>query len=251
MRRYRLSSGRFSSLLVLLLAGLLIAGSLLPAFAAEIPDTQGPIMVVTGLGQTDVKPDRAEVTLAVVSSGKSLGELQDQNSRTVNRVVDSLLELGLSRHQIETTGYNAWPQYAYGDRGDKQPPEIIGYQIRNQITITLDDLQSIGRIVDTSLKAGANEVQNIAYSLKDYNSIQAQALSQACTNANIKANAIARALGIKVGAIVSVKEGSAPAEIYPVYISAAGAGTPGGDIPIQPGSITVRSTVTITYQILR
>lgn len=242
---------RFSSLLVVLLTGLLVVGSLLPAFAAETLDTQGPIMVVTGLGQAEVQPDQAEITLAVVSTGKSLGELQDQNSRAVNRVINSLLELGLERQQIETTGYNAWPQYVYGDREDRQPPEITGYQVRNQITITSGDMQGIGQIVDTALKAGANEVQNISYSLKDYSSVQATALSQACTNANIKANAIARALGIKLGAIVSVKEGSTPAEVYPIYVGATRTGLAGEDIPIQPGNITVRSTVTITYQILR
>ena len=242
---------RFSSLLVLLLTGLLIIGSLLPVFAAEPPDTQGPILVVTGLGQAEVKPDQAEITLAVVTTGKSLELQQEQNSRTVNEVIDSLLKQGLQSHQIETTGFNAWPQYVYGDSGNKQPPEITGYQVRNQITVTTDDLQSIGRIIDTALKAGANEVQNVAYSLNDYNSVQATALTLACTNANIKANAIARALGIKVGAVLSVKEGSTPAEMYPVYIGTAGAGIARGDTPIQPGDITVRSTVTITYQIIR
>lgn len=241
-----------SSFLVLILAVSLVMGGLLPAFATESPDSQGPILVVTGLGQVDAKPDQAKVTLAVVSSGKTLRELQDQNSLTVTRVVNTLLEQGLQRNQIETTGYNAWPQYVYGGSGEKQPPEIIGYQIRNEITVTSNDLQSIGRIIDTALKAGANEVQNITYSLRDNSSVQTRALSQACSNANVKATAIARALGVKVGAVVSVKEGSTPAEMYPIYISAAGPGmAAGGDIPIQPGNITVRSTVTITYQIQR
>ncbi|MGE5544331.1 MAG: SIMPL domain-containing protein [Bacillota bacterium] len=242
---------RFSSLLVLLLTGLLIVGSLLPAFAGDLPDSQGPILVVTGLGQVEVKPDQAKITMAVVSSGKSLKELQEQNSYTVNRVIDSLREKGLREYQIETTGYNAWPQYSYAESEDKQPPRIIGYQVRNQITVTSDDLHKVGQIVDTALKAGANEMQNIAYSLNDYNSVQSTALSQACINANKKANAIARALGIKVGPIISVKEGSTPAEMYPLYIDTAGAGAAGGDIPIQPGNITVRGTVTITYQIIR
>jgi len=242
---------RFSSLLVLLLTGLLIIGSLYPAFAGEPPDTQGPILVVTGLGQVEVQPDQAKITLAVVSAGKSMEELQNQNSRTVNQVVNSLLEEGVQRYQIETTGYNAWPQHDYGDSRDTHPPEIIGYQVRNQITITSSDLPKVGSIINTALKAGANEVQDVAYSLDDYSSAQATALNKACANANIKANAIARALGIKMGAIISVKEGSNPADVYPVYIGTAGAGMAEGNIPIQPGKITVRSTVTITYQIIR
>lgn len=242
---------RFSSLLVLLLTGLLIIGSLYPAFAGEPPDTLGPILVVTGLGQVEVQPDQAKITLAVVSAGKSMEELQSQNSRTVNQVVNSLLEQGVQRYQIETTGYNAWPQYDYGDSRDTHPPEIIGYQVRNQITITSSDLPKVGSIINTALKAGANEVQDVAYSLNDYSSVQATALDKACANANIKANAIARALGIKMGAVISVKEGSNPADVYPVYIGTAGAGMAEGNIPIQPGKITVRSTVTITYQIIR
>ena len=126
----------------------------------------------------------------------------------MNQVVTDLLKQGLQRSQIETSRFNVWPQYSYGRSGDEQPPEIIGYQVRNQITVTLDDPQRAGSIIDTALRAGANEVQNISYFLHDNNSVQAMALSQACINANKKANAIARALGIKIGAVISVRESS-------------------------------------------
>lgn len=240
----------FPTVFVFLLAGLLVTWGIYPAFAAELNNVQGPILVVTGTGQVDVQPDRAKITLAVVSSGKNLEQLQEQNSRTVNQVVTDLLKQGLQRSQIETSRFNVWPQYSYGRNGDEQPPDIIGYQVRNQITVTLDDPQRAGSIIDTALRAGANEVQNISYFLHDNNSVQAMALSQACINANKKANAIARALGIKIGAVISVRESSPTTEIYPLrtFDSVTASGEA---VPIQPGDITVRGTVTITYQIVR
>jgi len=236
--------------LVFLLAGLLVIGGIYPAFASELTNAQGPILVVTGTGQVEVQPDQAQITLAVMSSGKNLEQLQDQNSRTVNQVISSLLEKGLQRSQIETSSFSVWPQYSYGLSGVEKAPEIIGYQVRNQITVTLNDTKSAGSIIDTALKAGANEVQNISYFLSDRSSVEAAALNQACVNANKKANAIARALGIKIGAIISVKESSPTAEIYPVRVY-DGVAAAGEAVPIQPGDVTVYGTVTITYQIVR
>ncbi len=239
------------TVLVFLLAGLLVIGGIYPAFASELTNVQGPILVVTGTGQVEVQPDQAKITLAVISSGKNLEQLQEENSRTVNQVISSLLEKGLQRSQIETSSFNVWPQYSYGRSGEEKAPEIIGYQVRNQITVTLNDTKNAGSIIDTALKAGANEVQNISYFLSDSSSVQAMALSQACINANKKANAIARALGLKIGAIISVKESSPTTEIYPVVRVFDGVMAGGESVPIQPGDITVRGTVTITYQIVR
>ncbi len=235
------------SFLALLLSLLLVMSGLPSAFAVESLNSQGPILVVTGVGQVNVKPDQAKITLAVVSSGKTLGKLQEENSLTVTQVIDALLEEGLKRDQIETTRFNAWPQYVYSSGEERLPPEIVGYQVRNEITVTLNNLQNIGQIIEVALKAGANEVQNIAYSLQNDSLVQARALTKACSNANIKASAIAQALGIKIGTVVSVKEGITPSETYPIHVSTAA----GRDIPIQPGNITARSTVTITYLIQR
>jgi uncharacterized protein YggE len=240
------------SFLVLLLALLLVVGNPLPAWSAEIPDSSGPILVVTGLGQVDAKPDQAKIVLGVVTSGKVLKDLQEENTRNVTRLIEALTGQGLQRSQIETTGYYAWPQYVYSDRGDKEPPAIAGYQIRNEITVTLYDLKNIGPVVEAALKAGANEVRNITYSLRDDSGLQDRALAQARDNAHAKGAAIVQALGLKLGAVVSVKESSAPAEIYPITLSMAGTDmTKGGSVPVQPGNITVRSTVTISYQVLR
>jgi len=238
------------TVLVFLLAGLLVTWGIYPAFADELTNFQGPIMVVTGTGQVDAQPDRAKITLAVVSSGQHLEQLQEQNSRTVNQVVTSLLKQGLQRSQIETSSFSVWPQYSYGRSSEGQPPQIIGYQVRNQITVTLHDPQTTGSIIDTALKAGANEVQNLSYYLSDSSSVQAMELSQACINANKKANAIARALGLKIGAVISVKESSSTAEIYPVRMLDS-VMVSGEAVPIQPADITVSGTVTITYQILK
>ena len=121
--------------------------------------------------------------------------------------------------------------------------------MRNQITVTLHDPQTTGSIIDTALKAGANEVQNLSYYLSDSSSVQAMALSQACINANKKPTRLPGP-GVKDRSSTSVKESSSTAEIYPVRMLDS-VMVSGEAVPIQPADITVSGTVTITYQILK
>ena len=158
----------------------------------------GPTLVVEGVGTASMAPDQAKAALAIVSNDKSMSAAQEQNSAATNRVIQALVAAGIPPENIETASFTVWPQYSYPDtQNDNRPPTIIGYKVRNELTLTIKKLPDLGTALDTALKAGANEVINIQYLKSDTTEATNLALTRACQNAITKSQAIAEALGMQ------------------------------------------------------
>jgi uncharacterized protein YggE len=103
------------------------------------------------------------------------------------------------------------------------------------------------------MKAGANTVQRLEFTLRHPQTAQQEALREAAKQARASAETIASALGLRITRILSVDE--SPAEpIRPLPVMAAMAGGPGGiapapPTPIETGAIEVRARVSIAAEI--
>jgi uncharacterized protein YggE len=82
----------------------------------------------------------------------------------MNGVMASLRKAGIAEKDIQTSNLNLNPQYRYVEN---QPPELVGYQASNQVTVTVHDLKKLGAAVDATVGAGANHVQGISFGLED------------------------------------------------------------------------------------
>lgn len=220
------------------------------ALANDPASSITPTLVVSGSGTVSVLPDRAKATLAIVTNDKLLTTAQEENTALTKKVTEALLAAGIPKNSIETANFSVWPRYSYpGEKDGDKPPTIVGYQVRNELRITVNQISQLGKALDAALKAGANEVNNIYYEKADTSQATNQALKKACQAAILKAQAIAGALGMQVGAIVQVQEGNTynnnPRQPI-VYKEMAGGA---GDIPIQPGELQIRTDVTITMSL--
>jgi len=237
---------------LLLTTVFLLSGFCQPRVAPATTDsgTTSPTLVVSGLGTVSVAPDQAKVVLAIVTTDKLLAKALDQNTAATNKVIAALADAGIKTDQIETSNFSVWPQYSYPGENDKdRPPVIIGYQVRNEITVTVHDLARLGKIVDSALKTGANEVVSISYEKQDSSQAVNLALKKACQQANAKAQAIAAALGVQLGRVVSVTESTSSYNPYPPFRALESGGYGAGDVPIQPGKLQVTATVNITFEL--
>ena len=176
---------------------------------------------------------------------------QEQNSAATNRVIQALVAAEFPREHRDCQ-LHVWPQYSYPDtQNDNRPPTIIGYKVRNELTLTIKKLPDLGTALDTALKAGANEVINIQYLKSDTTEATNLALTRACQNAITKSQAIAEALGMQLGEIVTVSEGTISTTpprtmMFKEKEDALGGA---GSIPLQPGQLEVQSTVTVTFRL--
>lgn len=209
---------------------------------------RGPAVTVSGGSDVSVAPDRAIVRLGSVARGDAAASAQDSVNTSVQRVIDAVRHLDVADKNIATSGVTLSPIYATdGQPGRQGEPRISGFEARNTITITLDDVSRVGPVLDAAIKAGANEVQGVSFELKDQTEPRSRALRQAVQNARTKADAIAAAMGMRVTGVLEATESDVP-PVRPMMLGRAMAmeATPA---PIQPGQLQVHGAVTIVYSL--
>jgi uncharacterized protein YggE len=190
--------------------------------------------------------DRAVVTLGVRTEDPRPARAAGTSARTLEAVLSALRrELGEAA-QIETSGYTLEPRYrAPQDTGE---PELTGYVARNTVEVTLSELPQVGRAIDAALGAGANDVHGVAWTLRDDQPVRVRALRRAVERARAEAQAVAAELGMSLVRVVSVEE-QAREGPRPLLARAAMDAAAIGATPVEPGTLDVRASVTLTAEL--
>jgi uncharacterized protein YggE len=209
---------------------------------------------VSGVGDVQAKPDQAHIDLAVEAAAATAQAAGEQNARTMERVISALVAAGVPRAEIETRNYSVYPEYAPPSPRDtiERQPRILGYRASNMVSVRTQDLTRVGRLIDAALGAGANRVDGVRFSLKDAEAPRAEAIGKAVQGARRSAEAIASALGVRLGPVLDASTSSNPVRPYPVAmmreVAASFADAP--PTPIQPGEQTVMANVFLVFGIV-
>ncbi len=229
-------------LLPSLLLGALLAGA--PAAAQETT------LQVQGEGVVEVAPDRARISFAVETEAETAREAGEANARVMDRVVTALRESGIEGIRIETSGYMLQPRYRFVGTDRRQ--EIAGYSARNMVQVIADEVEEVGRIVDTALDAGANRVQQLVFEVRDAEPHRLEALRLSVEQARGEAEVMARALGMRLGDPSRVQGGAQrPSPIMPgVFMrTEAMAMADQPTTPVEAGTQRITASVSITYRL--
>jgi hypothetical protein len=230
---------------------LAIIGTLL-LLASNVQAQQGnerprvPSITVSGDAVISAEPDQAEIDVGVVTQARTAPEASKENAERLSRVLAEVKKQLGKGDEVKTSGYSLAPNYRYPQGGK---PEIVGYTATNVLRIKTTNLSLVGRLIDSAMQAGANNVNRLVFTLKDELSAQLSALRQASTKAKAKAEAVAASLGLKIVRIASLSEGERI--VQPVYRQAmtARAEAASAPTPIEPGTVEVRSTVSMTVEV--
>ncbi|MEH7009874.1 SIMPL domain-containing protein [Neobacillus niacini] len=201
------------------------------------------IIKVRGEGEIAVQPDTASVNLGVVTESNELIGAQQQNSMVVNKVIDSLIALGIDRNQIQTFDYRIEAVYDY-----EQGKQIFrGYKITHILQVKIDDLSIIGKVVDTAVQNGANYVANVQFTTKYKDSYYQQALVMALNNASNKAKTIANTLRVSLNPTpILVTEGGDTIQPFESQQVAFVKGV--SSTQIQPGQLIIKASVSTDFK---
>jgi len=236
-------------MILLMLA--VLAAPLLAQDQAAAP--QRPVIRTTGEATVEVQPDLARIDLGVISEAATADRAAADAAARVNAVVGALRGVVGQSGEVRTISYSVQPVYSYPERPQAGKPAITGYTARNIVEVTTSNLDRVGALIDAAMKAGANTVQRLEFTLRHPQTAQQEALREAAKQARASAETIASALGLRITRILSVDE--SPAEpIRPLPVMAAMAGGPGGiapapPTPIETGAIEVRARVSIAAEI--
>lgn len=226
---------------------------ILSLFAASTAEAQRrddrprrPSITVSGEATISAEPNQAQIDIGVVTQARSAPDASKENAERLTRVLAEIKKLLGKDDEVITSAYALTPNYRYPQGGK---PEITGYTASNTLRIKSARLDQVGQLIDAAMQAGANNVSRLVFTLKDEQVAQLEALREASAKAKLKAEAVAASLGLKIIRISTVTEGERT--IQPVFrqVMAARAEAAPAPTPIEPGTVEIRSTVTLTVEV--
>jgi uncharacterized protein YggE len=188
------------------------------------------------------------VNIGVDIIAQTLDEAQDQATAQATAVIEALAAAGIAREDIQTEYYSVNILRDYSENAD--PTLITGFEIINQLRVTVRDTDQLGELLDAAVSAGANSIYGVTFYVEDQTAAASEARVEAVANAREKAEELAAAAGMSLGPVVAISEGVSPM-ISPVYPMARGGGMAAAEsaVPVEPGSTTVAVDVTMTFEL--
>ena len=215
-----------------------LAGVGLPERASgDTPATPGRAITVVGQGSVRVVPNRAGFSFGVSTRGKTAVQALQANGADMRKVIAALKSAGIRSADLQTSAVSLSP--VTSDDGES----IIGYAASNSVSATIEDISRAGSIVDAAVAAGANQVDGPSLTTADQEALYRSALKAAVADARTKAETLAEASGLHVGAVRSVDESSVSPPVP--YADAARTAAP---TPIEAGTQQVTATVTVVFE---
>ena len=215
------------------------------AVSAPVPTT----FSLSAFGETRLAPDMATINLGVNTEAPTAGDALKANAARMTAVMAALKKGGLADRDIQTSNLSINPQYVYENN---QPPRLTGYQVSNQVTVTVRDLTRLGGAIDATVAAGANSAGGVNLGLADPSAAEDAARVAAVKALNAKADLYARATGYHIVRLLSLNEGGGYTPQPPVPVFAMAAKREVGDAtPVAGGELRVRIDVNGVFEAAR
>lgn len=242
------------------LAALALAApcALAPAQAQQIEGLAvapgGTVLNISAQGSSTRKPDLALFTAGVVTTGKTAGEALSANSAAMIRVIKALKAAGIADRDIQTSNLGINPVYGSRTRSpntlEEQAPPIIGYRASNTVMVKQRKLDQYGKVIDTLVSAGANQVNGPNFQMDKPDEALDEARREAMANARKRAKLYASAAGLKVKRILSISESGGyspgPPVIYARMAMDEAAPAPP---PVAEGEVETQISVQMAFEL--
>lgn len=218
-----------------------------------------PSFTINVIGEAEVKsiPDVATLTYTVTVEKPTVEDAQAESTKKLNAIKAFLKTQGVEDKDIKTSVYNLEPRYiypqpaysymnttevSYADR------RLTGYVSTISEQIKIRDIKKAGTILAGVGTAGATEVSSLSFVVDSPEAKKLEAKLAAIEDAQMKAEKIAKGMGVKIVRVTGYYENESA---YPMY---------GGEMAmsamsvktapeISAGENTIKSQVNVTYEI--
>jgi len=223
----------------------------MPVASAADNDTP-PRILVSGQGRVDIAPDMAVLSLTVTREAPTARAALDANSAAMTEVLKAMRAQGIAERDLQTTNFSIQPRYTQPPRqssGEREPPRIAGYSVRNGLTVRVRDIDRVGEIIDTSVTLGVNEGGRIQFTNDDPSAALTEARVQAVREALAKAKTLAEAAGVKTGGVLEISEQSHIPRPVPMARAEMSMAMAADAVPVAAGENTYTVTVSVSIAI--
>ncbi len=205
---------------------------------------------VTAIGTCVVrtKPDIVEVDLGVAKTDTKVKTVQRYVNTTATTITKLLEKNGIEAKDVQTQEFNIYPETRPNGTktGRWSAKQVLHVRIRN--------IGKAADIIDSVVGVGVNSVSGLNYTSENMEELRTKGRQKAADSARKKAQALASALGGKVGKLVSCAENYPDDGMYMANSSMRSmtysvGGLASAELDIAPGELVTTVTVTATYEI--
>lgn len=203
---------------------------------------------VNGNGEVLVAADTAVITLGITTQNKDVLEAQNTVNAAIEKIRTALIENGIRKEDINTDRLRIYAVYDYSNNVER----LTAYNASSYLAIRTTDMDMVGKIIDIAFGAGANTLNDIAFSASDTEEASTEALTAAVKDARRKAEIMAAAAGLKITGIESITESysySGDSGVNAFYKNAVMADeATGASTLVQASKLKVSASVSIVFE---
>jgi uncharacterized protein YggE len=228
-------------------AGLAVAAAVLAGCATPPPGQSGaPVSGITarGVGEVTGTPDKMTIDLAVATRSPNAQTALNDNGQRSGALRDQLKVKGVADADVKTSRFGIDPTFDNNGR-------ISGYEVSNQLTVTIHDITAAGGIIDAAAAAAGDavRVQSLGFAIDDDSKLLAEARAAAVKKAQEQAKQLADAAGVSLGSIRTITETSSGNRPPPVPYATGAADSAARESQVSPGTQQLTVSVEIVYDI--
>lgn len=237
---------RLPALLWLVLMGFAASAQAAPALKETVP-----AITVTGRATTEIVPDIAVLSLAVMTERPAAEAAAAQNAKATRALIDDLKSQGIAEKDIKTDSVTLMPVYDEQRDGSGRVTKrtLRGYQARNALTIRVHAIDKAGIIASRLIDKGANEFQGISFDSDQKEQAYDKLRGEAVKDALRQAKAYVAPLGLHLGRVLEISP-IGEAIPRPYFKTAAALGR--ADMvstPVQPGTLPLDVQVQVVWEL--
>lgn len=218
----------------------------------------GPMMInVVGEGEVIARPDIGSFSFGVQAQAPDAATAQAESAQSLNAILAFLRESGVAENDIKTENYSLNPRYRWEERacvggicpGGQQI--LDGYEVSQQVTVKVRDLDQSGALISGAGERGATNVSSLAFTIDDPANLETEARSMAIADAKAQAEQLAEDLGVTIVKMQHFYEESQnPGYPEPYMMERSMMASDQALVPEMPtGENTITSRVNISYEV--
>lgn len=210
-----------------------------------------PHITVVGHAHTEVAPDYAILSLAVVTEKPTATAAAAANAEATQSVIDAIKAQGIDPKDMQTSEVSLTPVYdtVTDAVGRSSGQKLRGYQARNSLTVRVRAINQAGALAARLIDSGANEFQGISFGSSHEDEIYPKLYDAAMRDALRAAKAYLPAVGASLGRVLEIAPNDA-GTYQPRVFAKAMAAAPDAAVPIAPGALSYDSQVRVTWELV-
>lgn len=203
---------------------------------------QETTLAISGKASRQVAPDYAVLNLGIVTNANTVSKAKMENDAIMSQLIAKVLSQGITKNNLTTQNFSVTPEYNYNDRNSQN--SITGYTVRNSVSVKINDLDSVSKIIDLAASCNINEIDSLRFYNNQQQSLEDQLMGEAVRDARHRAEVMAQALGMKIVGVKNVTMNPIRTirnnqEMYAKSFSSS--------TPVETGSMSLEKAVHITY----